>query len=328
LLPLLRVPVQKRDFQPERTMFTLSRLTLLVAAALAFPSAAILSYPRLLPAQSTGPMSAVVVDGTGAETFVLVSGMIGGVTGFRHLEKLLVERGYRVIVIDPYLLSLDSAEVTFAALARRVDAVLAANHVTSARVVAHSHGAGVMLRVAAMSPLRVASLYFLDAGAIPENRGPMLSGAMRLVPVITRLPGGRRLVRGRLVSELHKSTGRQEWLDADAERRYSEPVLDCIDRVIAMAGRLANAQEPESLATVVARVHVPVTVLLGDAPHTAGAGAEEIDALAPLGALLHIEHLTGIGHFPHEEAPNDLMRHLLPAPAVALTHSAAGGGVQ
>ena len=308
-------------------MFTPSRLTPIVTAALAF-EAAILSHPTLLPAQPTEPMSAVVVDGSGAETFVLVSGMVGGVTGFRHLEKLLVESGYRVIVIDPYLLSLDSADVTFAALARRVDAVLEANQVTSARVVAHSHGAGVMLRVAAMSPRRVASLYFLDAGAIPENRGPMLSGAIRLVPMITRLPGGRRFVRGRLVSELHKSAGRQEWLDPEAERRYSEPVLDCIDRVIAMARRLASARERESLATVVARVHVPITVLLGDAPHTAGAGTEEIDALAPLGALLHIEHLAGIGHFPHEEAPNELLRHLVPAPAVALTHSDPIGGAQ
>jgi pimeloyl-ACP methyl ester carboxylesterase len=308
-------------------MFTSSRLTLSVAGALAI-YAVVAIAPSPLPAQSTVAVPAVVVSGNGPETYVLVSGMIGGVAGFRQLAALLVESGYRVVVIDPYLLSLDSTDVTFAALARRVDDVLNAEHVTSAHVVAHSHGAGVMLRVAALSPRRVASLYFLDAGALAENHGPMLSSAMRLVPIITRLPGGRKFVRGRFVSELHRSAGRQEWLDADAERRYTEPVLDCIDRVVAMAGRLASAQEPESLAAVVARVHVPVTVLLGDAPHTAGAGTDEMEALAPLGAMLRIEHLAGIGHFPHEEAPNEVLRYLLSSPPVAAMHGASAGGGQ
>ena len=302
-----------------------SRITIYVAAALTIHSAAPISSPRLL-AQSTAVTPAVVVNGSGTVTYVLVSGMIGGVAGFRQLATLLVDSGYRVIVIDPYLLSLDSADVTFAALARRVDAVLIEHSVTSARVVAHSHGAGVMLRVAAMSPERIAALYFLDAGALAANHGPMLSSAMRLVPLITRLPGGRSFIRGRFVDELHRSAGHQEWLDADTERRYTEPVLDHIGSVVAMARRLANAQEPESLESVIGRVHVPVTVLLGDAPHTAGAGPEEIDALAALGPLVRIEHLAGIGHFPQEEAPNELLRYLLPAPAVAFSHPAIDGG--
>jgi pimeloyl-ACP methyl ester carboxylesterase len=308
-------------------MFRSSRLTLSIAAALVMDVAVAIAPPHLV-AQSTAGVPAVVASGNGSETYVLVSGMIGGVAGFQQLAALLVNSGYRVVVIDPYLLSLDSTDVTFRALARRVDDVLNAQHVTAAHVVAHSHWAGVMLRVAAMSPQRVSSLYFLDAGALAENHGPMLSSAMRLVPLITRLPGGRKFVRGRFVSELHRSAGRQEWLAAETERRYTEPVLDGIDHVVAMAVRLARAQEPESLATVVARVHVPITVLLGDAPHTAGAGTEEIEALAPLGTMLRIEHLAGIGHFPHEEAPNELLRYLLASPAVTVAHRATAGGAQ
>jgi len=309
-----RVPVSK-GLSPGADMPTSTRLTLNAAAALMLVAAAPPLSPRVL-AQT--PTPAVVTAGDGPQTFVLVSGMVGGVAGFHRLETLLVQSGYRVIVIDPYLLSLDSADVTFAALARRVDAVLDSYHVTGARVVGHAHGAGVMLRVAAMSPSRVSALYFLDAGGLAVNRGPVLSGAIRLVPIITRFPGGRNLVRGRFVSGLHKSAGRQEWLDAETERRYTDPVLGSIDRVVALAGRLASAQEPESLAAVVARVHVPVTVLLGDAPHDAGAGPEELEALAPLGSLLQIERLPGVGHFPHEEAPNELLQYLLPVRRLAL----------
>lgn len=72
-----------------------------------------------------------------------------------------------------------------------------------------------------------------------------------------------------------------------------------------------RAEEPESLSAVLSRVHPPITVLIGDAPHETSAGPEELAALEPLGALVHVEHLAGVGHFPHEEVPNDVARLLV-----------------
>jgi len=305
-------------------MLTHGHSTLLGVALAATVSAGLTARPERANAQ-TSPRAGVVVDGTGPETFVLVTGMVGGVTGFHRLETLLVARGYRVIVIDPYRLSIDSADVTFTALARRVDVVLDEYHVVGAAAVGHAHGAGVLLRVAGMFPSRISRLYFLDAGALAVNRGPVLSGAMRLAPLVMHLPGGRGLVRDRFVGGLRRSAGRQEWLTEDVQRAYTEPVLGAIGRVVAMAGRLASAQEPESLVAVVARVHTPITVVLGDAPHEAGAGPEELTALCPLGSLLRIERLAGVGHFPHEEAPDELLQYLIPSAAVAALARAAGG---
>ena len=266
-----------------------------------------------LAAQRAAPIPAVFVAGTGPETIVLVSGMVGGVAGFRRLTTLLVARGQQVIVIDPYYLSIDSADVSFAALARRVDAVLAERGVTAARVVGHSQGAGVAVRLAAMSPQRVAELYLLDAGALPANRGAVLSASLRLAPLIARVPGGRDFIRRRFVRGLRQSSGGQEWLDADTQRAYTEPMLGSIGRVVDMARRLARAEEPESVSAVVSRVHVPVTVLLGDAPHMARSTPEEITALAPLASLLRVERLPGVGHFPHEEVPDEVARFVLAA---------------
>lgn len=275
------------------------------------------------------PVPAIAVAGVGPETIVLISGMVGGVAGFQRLATLLVAEGNRVVVIDPYRLSLDSADVTFAAMARRVDAILGARGVMHARVIAHSQGAGVALRLAAMSPDRVAALYFLDAGAQAVNRGPTLSSAIRLVPVLTRMPGGRRLVRGRFVSALRASSGHQEWLDSATVTAYADPMLDGIDRVVAMACRLARAEEAEPLAAVMSRIHVPVTVLIGDAPHETGAGREEIAALETLGPLLRTEHLRGVGHFIHEEAPNDVIQLLRDAHAgIAGRRDGREGGVE
>jgi pimeloyl-ACP methyl ester carboxylesterase len=274
-----------------------------------------------LLAQKPRPASAVTVNGSGAETYVLVAGLAGGVAGFRRLEARLVENGKRVVVIDPFALSVDSSDVTFSAIARRVDGVLAELGITSTSIVAHSHGAGVALRLAALAPKRVSALYLIDAGAIAGTRTPVLSSSLRLVPLIARIPHGREFIRRRYLRGLRENSGRHEWLDAETERAYTQPMLDDIGRVIAFALRLGRADQPDSLAGIIARISAPITVILGDVPHPSAPGAEELDALAPLGAQLRIEHLAGVGHFPHEEAPDDVARIII-APRLALANAA------
>lgn len=264
-----------------------------------------------LLAQRVSRPPAVTVAGTGPVTYVLVSGIVGGVAGFRRLEALLLARGNRVVIIDPYNLSLDSTDVTFAALARRVDALIVAQGLTSVRVVGHSHGGGVGLRLAALYPSHVSALYLLDVGALPENRTSVFSGSIRLLPIINRIPGGRAFLRSRFIHGLEKNSARHEWLDSATRSVYTEPMLDDLDRVVRLARRLADAREPDSVATVVARVRVPVTVILGDTPHESGLNPGELEALHPLGCLLHVIRIPGVGHFPHEEAPADVARHLV-----------------
>jgi pimeloyl-ACP methyl ester carboxylesterase len=276
-----------------------------------------------LAAQQVARAAAVTVAGSGPETYVLVSGIVGGVAGYHRLATRLLERGNRVIVIDPFYLSIDSSDVSFVALARRVSEVLAEMGVTDARLVGHAHGAGVALRVAASNPDRVAQLYLLDAGALAGTRSPILSASLRLVPLIARIPGGRDFIRKRFVRGIRENAGSQEWLDAETQRAYTEPMLDGIGRATALAIRLGNSQETDSVATIVARIRVRVTVILGDAPHQSGPGAEEMTALVPLGGMVRIEHLAGVGHFPHEEAP-DAVAGLLLARTVAVARATGG----
>ena len=264
-----------------------------------------------LAAQQTRFDSTVVsVRGNGPTTFVLISGMVGGVAGFRRLASML-ESDNRVVVIDPYRLAVDSADVTFAALARYVDTVLAELGVDSARVVGHAHGAGVALRLAANAPNRVTALYFLDGGAVDENRTALFSSSLKWASFIVRLPGGRNFVRGRFIKGIRQNAGRHDWLDSATVREYTEPVLNQLSKVISLAKRLDHAREPESTVTVVDRVRVPVTVLLGDVPHPADPDSSEITALASLGDRVRIERLPGVGHFPHEESPADVAAYLL-----------------
>jgi len=274
---------------------------------------AIAALPVSAHTQDKHSVPAISISGGGPETVVLLSGLVGGVAGYRRLEARLVAQHRRVVIIDSYLLSIDSTDVSFAAQARRVDRVLDSLGVTNAEVVAHSHGGGVALRLAASSPRRVRGLYLLDVAALPDHRTPILSGSLRLVPFITRLPGGRSFVRRRLIRGLRESSGPNAWLDPATERAYTDPILDGIDRAIALALRLGRADEPEPLAAVIARVRVPVTVLLGGAPHTGGLVPGELSRLETLGSLLRVETLAGVGHFPHEEVPEEVARLLLEA---------------
>ena len=267
--------------------------------------------PAVAATQSLATTQVVSVAGDGPETVVLLTGLVGGVAGFRRLEARLVDQRCRVVIINAYLLSIDSGDVSFHALGRRVDRVLDSLGVMGARVVGHGHGGGVAIRLAANAPHRVASLYLLDIGASAVNRSPVFNKAIRLVPFIARIPGGRAFIRNRMMRGLRESSGRDDWIDATTERAYTEPMLDDIGRVIGMALRLARAEEPDSLAALIDRLQIPVTVLLGGAPHTAAPTADEIAALQPLGTLLRIERLPGAGHFPHEEVPDDVARYLV-----------------
>jgi pimeloyl-ACP methyl ester carboxylesterase len=274
-----------------------------------------------LPAQKLND-PAVHDTGTGP-AYVLLSGLVGGIGGFRRIESRLVSQGYRVISIDAYRLSLDSADVSFDALARRVDRVLAQLDVSSAHVVGHAHGGGIALRLAANAPQRVTDIALVDVGAKSSARGPLLSSAIRLVPLITHIPGGRRFVRGRFIGGLRHNSGSCEWLDDSTQRAYAEPMLDNIGRVVSMAIRVSETSEPEPLDSVLARVHVPITVILGGLPHESGPDEAELHALEPLGRAVRIERIAGVAHFPHEEAPDEFIRVLLHARATTVAQ--AGG---
>ena len=277
-------------------------------------TAVLLSTSADVGAQSTHD-GAVRTAGSGGGTWVLLSGLVGGVPGFRALERELVADGQRVITIDPYRLSVDSADVSFAALARRVNGVLAGMGVTSANVVGHAHGAGVALRLAASVPsattTSVDALYFLDVGALESNRTKVLSLSLRLAPLIASLPGGRGFLRRKLVAGIQQNAGRCEWFDEVAQRAYVDPVLQRIGRVVALAVRLGASKEPEPLHDVIARVSAPVTVFVGLVPHPSGPHPDEFTALEAMGRRLSIVRLPGVGHFPHEEATDLVAARML-----------------
>jgi pimeloyl-ACP methyl ester carboxylesterase len=271
--------------------------------------------PAEAKAQTNPP--AVRVAGAGGTTYVLLSGLMGGVGGFRQLQDRLVAAGNRVVSIDPYQLAIDSNEVSFEAIARIVDAELRGRGIRRVILVGHSHGGGVALRLAALAADRVDGLFLLDVGALPTNRGAVFGSSIRLVPIIARIPTGKSFIRSRVIAGLRENSGMETWLDDSTGRAYAQPLLDNIDKVVGMAMRLSRADEPEPVEFVVQRIEAPVTIIVGGAPTKAGPTDNEFRAFDRLRSSWRTDTLRFAGHFPHEEAPDDVARLLLRPPRIS-----------
>ena len=295
----------------------LRHFVILATTGRAIRFATLMLLPQLFrPAEARAQTNppAVRVAGAGARTYVLMSGLVGGVGGFRRLEDRLVAAGNRVVSIDPYQLAIDSTEVSFDAIAKLVDAELRARGVRRAILVGHSHGGGVALRLAARAPDRIDAVFLLDVGALPTNRGAVFSSAIRLVPIIAKIPTGKAFIRHRVIAGLRENSGTTEWLDEATGRAYAQPLVDNVGRVVGLAIRLSRADEPEPVENVVKRIQAPITIIVGGALTKAGPTDGEFRAFDHLRIPWRADTLRAAGHFPHEEAPDEVARLLLRVP--------------
>ena len=75
----------------------------------------------LLSAQTTEMTAALITDGVrGSVTYVLGNGTMGSVGGYDKVRSRRPAIGARVVTLDPYRLSMHSADLTFVALSLRV----------------------------------------------------------------------------------------------------------------------------------------------------------------------------------------------------------------
>jgi pimeloyl-ACP methyl ester carboxylesterase len=261
--------------------------------------------PALQP-ESTSPL---VVRGRGPDV-VLINGLLGGTARLSPLADQLVQQGFRVVLVDPYRLAANAENVSFHGMAQVVAQSLRQVGVESAIVIAHAHGSGVALRLAAHGRELVAEVLLLDAGVLARTRSSGVTRSLQVASLIARLPGGSSLIRARLTAGIQANSGDDLWLNADVARAYSEPFIAELPAVHRMATRLAEATEPESVERLLPQVRVPVTVLLGAAPHGFSATRDELALLQRLPEQ-RIRWLANVGHFIHEEAPHEVVSEVV-----------------
>src|SRR3989441_5870759 len=122
---------------------------------------------------------------------VLIPGLFGSAYGFRKVVPLLVDAGYRTIVIEPLGVGAsarpEKANYSLTAQADRIAAVLDSLHVRNALIMAHSIGGSEAFRLAYRRPELVRGLLSIRGGTTEKAITPAVKPAVRFAPWIQRV---------------------------------------------------------------------------------------------------------------------------------------------
>jgi len=256
-------------------------------------------------AVATGECLQVTLSGQGQDV-VLIPGLFGSAFAFRHVIPLLVEGGYRAIVIEPLGVGDSSrprnADYSLTAQAARIHRLLETLDVRDVVLVAHSIGASMALRLACRHPDRIHALVSLEGGPAEAVATPGFRRAMALMPLL-RLLGAGRIIRGKVHGMLVARSGNPSWVTDEIVASYTAGATRDLDATLDALSQMARAREPEALAPRLADLDRPVRLVLGAAPHAGGPSEAELQLLRSSLASFSIARVPGAGHFLYEEAP-------------------------
>lgn len=256
---------------------------------------------------SVAPAETVAVHVTGAgRPVVLIPGLFGSAFAFRNVIPGLVAQGRQAIVIEMLGTGASGrprrADYSLAAQATRVAAVLDTLEVRGAVVVAHSIGASVAMRLAVERPDLVGGLVSIEGGPAEAATSPGFRRAMSWAPLL-KLFGGKGLVRGKVVKQLHESSADTTWITPDVIEGYTADAMADFGATLDAFQGMARAEEPWALAPRLGTIRCPMVLVLGATPHSAAPPADEVARLSDSVPAFAIHSVAAAGHFVFEEQP-------------------------
>jgi len=257
------------------------------------------------------PAESLSVETAGrGDPVVLIPGLFGSAFGFRKLVPLLVDAGYRTIVIEPLGVGASArpqkANYSLTAQADRIAAVLDSLHVRNALVLAHSIGGSEAFRLTYRRPDLVRGLLSIEGGPTERAITPAFKRALRFAPWI-KLFGGIRLIRRKIRGMLIDSSGDPSWVTDSTVLGYTAAAGRDLDATLKAYLAMANAREPELLAPHLSQIRCPVRLMVGGAHHDGDVGVPEVQLLARALPAFAIDSVPAAGHFIQEEEPGAVL---------------------
>jgi len=257
------------------------------------------------------PAESLSVETTGrGDPVVLIPGLFGSAFGFRKLVPLLVDAGYRTIVIEPLGVGSsgrpEKANYSLTAQADRIAAVLDSLHVRNALVLAHSIGGSEAFRLSYRRPDLVRAVLSIEGGPTERAITPAFKRALRFAPWI-KLFGGMRLIRRKIRGMLIDSSGDASWVTDSAVVGYTAGAGRDLDATLKAYLAMANAREPEQLAPHLSEIRCPVRLMVGGAHHDGDVGAREVELLQRSLPTFVLDSVPAAGHFIQEEEPGAVL---------------------
>ena len=294
-------------------------------ALLLIPDSGSVSHAFMVP---VAPAESLSVEATGrGDPVVLIPGLFGSAFGFRKLVPLLVDAGYRAIVIEPLGVGAsarpEKANYSLTSQADRIAAVLDSLHVRHALVLAHSIGGSEAFRLAYRRPDLVRALLSIEGGPTEKAITPAFKRALRLAPWI-KLFGGIRLIRRKIRGMLMDSSGDASWVTDAVVLGYTAAAARDLDATIKAYLAMANAREPEQLAPHLSQIRCPVRLMVGGARHDGDVGVREVELLERTLPAFVLDSVPAAGHFIQEEEPGALLAGVARLKASVTAAHAAG----
>ncbi|HXI19998.1 MAG TPA: alpha/beta hydrolase, partial [Gemmatimonadales bacterium] len=285
-------------------MMTLA-LALLAAVTLNRPQVqdSTAGWITVTPQESLRVTAVGPVDGPAV---VIIPGLVSPAYAYRKVLPPLADSGVRAVVIEPLGVGQSSrpgdADYSHTAQAARIAAVMDTLGITHAVVMGHVVGAAIALRMTLARPDLVNALLLVEGGAIESAAVPGVKKALKFAWLIKLFVG-----RGRIKKELRKgliaSSADTSWVSDSVIDHYTEGEAGNMGAVLRGLKGMQRAVEPDSLTPRLDRIHVPVVLLAGAAPHDAGIGRGRILALQHGLPHFSIDSVPGAGLQINEERP-------------------------
>ena len=269
--------------------------------AITAPDTSVLHRLVVAPAETM----AVTLQGVG-RNIVIVPGMLGGAYGFRHVSAALVERGSRVIVVEPLGTGRSSrpkeADYSFTAQASRVAMVLDSLGIRSAVLLVHALGAPIGYRLAIARADLTLGIVSINGGPADRLDYPGVNTALRLAPVL-KLFGIKGHARKKLVAGLRETSYDPAWINEEVIEAYGAGYAADLWGTLGTLRRMSESDDPEPLRPNLHRLDIPV-LLLRSAELEKAIPEEDVEALRVGVADFTVESVSGAGQYIHEERPD------------------------
>ena len=256
------------------------------------------------------------------QSLVFIPGIFGAAFGYRMLTRPLVERGYRVIVVEPLGYGWSShpkaADYSFTAQTGRVGHALDSLGVSGALVVAQSSGAAIAFRLAVARPDLVRALLSIDGGPAESAATPGMRRAFKFGGGLVKFAMDESKLRHDVRREIVRNSGDTTWVTDAVIRGYTAGQTADMGGSIDAFQRMSKSKEERSLADRLHECSMPVRLLVGTVPHPAEITDDQRELLGAKLRDFRTDSVAGSGQYIQEEQPQAVMA------AVARLAAAAG----
>ena len=253
-----------------------------------------------------GEMIRTTSVGTG-QPLVLLPGIFGAAFGYRTITGPLVERGYRVIVVEPLGYGWSghpkTADYSFTAQGERVALALDQLGVSRALFVAQSSGAAIAFRLAILRPGLISGLLSIDGGPAESAATPGMRKAFKFGGGLVKFALDESKLRHDVRREIVKNSGDTTWVTDAVIRGYTAGQTADMNGSIDAFQRMSKSKEEASLADRLHECVMPVRLLVGTVSHPAEVTHDQRELLLAKLPDFKTDSVPGSGQYIQEEQP-------------------------